>query len=117
MPRSLGIGVGVIHQKRAGPIVPAILLSGATAPENMAAGATIGTLNTVGTTGTPTFALDTNDGNRVALSGSTLQRGATALNFEDHPTLSFTVSVSGVTPAISPRLFNIAVTNVLEVAL
>jgi len=77
----------------------------------------LGTLSTQGTTGTAVFSLTNTDGNRVALSGANVVRGATAWDFETHPLVTFTVSVSGVTPTIAPTSFQMICSNVLETVL
>ena len=118
MPLSLGIGLSPVFGGRTGPPQPAVLLSTAGSfPENIASGAALGTLSVVNVTGTAAYTLTANDGNRVALSGANLTRGATAWDYETHPLVSFTISVAGTTPAISPRIFTLDVSNVLETTL
>ena len=53
----------------------------------------------------------------MALTGANLTRGATAWDYETHPIVTATISVSGVTPSIAPRTFLLFATNVLEVTL
>jgi hypothetical protein len=84
---------------------------GLSTPEASTAGTLIGTLSTVGTTGTPIFALDDSAGSKAAISGANINRGATALSFVTAAFFDITVSVTGVTPTISPTTFRIAVTT------
>ena len=99
------------------PITLGIYFTGFQAAENIALGANLGTLSTLGTTGTPVFSLTNSDGNRVSLSGTSILRGATAWDFEAHPIVTFTVSVTGVTPTIAPTNFSMVAMNVLETVL
>lgn len=101
---------------RAGVPVPAIVLSGRTVAENTDAATEIGTLSVVNATGTPTFTLDDDAGGLAALNadGVTIERGATALDYESAASFQITVSVADVTPAIDPRTFTIIVTDVDE---
>jgi len=85
--------------------------------ENIAGGTALGTLSVINATGTPAYTLTDSDGSRVALTGANVTRGATAWDYETHEFVTFTVSVSGVTPAIAPRTFLMIATNVLEVTL
>jgi hypothetical protein len=103
-----------------GAAVARIVLTGQTMAENSAAAAAVGTLSVVNATGTPTFTLTGNDGNRFALNGDgvTIQAGATNTNYDvDGTPRQITVEVSGTTPAINPTVFNINITNELEVTL
>lgn len=106
-------GRGPGHKSRTPPgtTTAALTLSGLSTPETSSAGALIGTLGTVGTTGTPVYALDNNAGGKAAISGANINRGATALSFETAAFFDITVSVTGVTPTISPTTFRIAVTT------
>jgi len=102
------------------PITLGIYFTGFQAAENIGAGAALGTLSTLGTTGTATFTLTNSDGNRVALSGTNnvnVVRGATAWDYETKPIVTFTVSVAGVTPTIPPTSFSMVAMNVLETVL
>jgi hypothetical protein len=97
-----------------------IILTGQSMAENSAAATAVGTLSVVNATGTPTFTLTGNDGNRFALNGDgvTIQAGATNTNYDvDGATRQITVEVSGTTPAIDPTVFDITITNELEVTL
>lgn len=105
---------------RAGRAVPAIRLSANSLQENSAQNTAIGTLFVSNATGTAVFTLTDSAGNKVQLAGTNnvnVQAGAVASNFETAQSYSFTVSVSGVTPAIAPTTFQINVVNVFEVTL
>lgn len=94
-----------------------IALSASTLAENSAAGTAIGTLSVSGATGTAVFALVDSAGTKVQLAGTNnvnVQAGATASNYETAAAYTFTVSVSGVTPAISNTTFTVSVTDVNE---
>jgi hypothetical protein len=92
----------------------AIALSVSSVAEDASSGTLIGTLSVVGSyTGTPVFALDDDAGGAVALDGDDVEVAA-ALDHETAPTLAIIVSVSGITPAVSQRAFNINVTDVAE---
>lgn len=112
-------GRGPGHKSRTPPGTggaAAITLSGLSTPETSAAGALIGSLSTVGTTGTPVFALDNNAGAKAALSGANINRGATALNADTASFFDIVVSVTGVTPSISPTTFRIGVVTAVDPA-
>lgn len=109
-----GRGPGHVARTPPGPAAAAMTLSGLSTAENSTAGTLIGVLGTVGTTGTPVFALDNNAGGRAALSGANLNRGATALDYATATFFDVTVSVTGVTPVISPTTFRIAVTPLVD---
>jgi hypothetical protein len=102
---------------------PVILLSGWDASEDAALGDPLATLSINGATGnwldpiTYTFVGTNHDGNRVAIDGSTVERGATALDYEDHPVLTFEIQADNGTDTPITRTFVRDVTNVLEVTL
>lgn len=107
-------GRGPGHKSRTPPgtTTAALTLSGLSTPETSTAGTLIGTLSTVGTTGTPVYALDNSAGSKAAISGANINRGATALSYATASFFDITVSVTGVTPSIAPTTFRIAVTSV-----
>lgn len=109
-----GRGPGHVARTPPGPAAAAMTLSGLSTAENSTAGTLIGVLGTVGTTGTPVYALDNNAGGRAALSGANLNRGATALDYATATFFDVTVSVTGVTPVITPTTFRIAVTPLVD---
>ena len=116
--RLIAIGISPLCGGPSGPPRAAMLLSGSGIfAENIAGGAALGTLSVINATGTPAYTLTDSDGSRVALTGANVTRGATAWDYETHEFVTFTVSVSGVTPAIAPRTFLMIATNVLEVTL
>lgn len=90
-----------------------ILLSGSTVAEHSSNGTLVGTLSVSGATGTPVFTLDDDAGGLFALDGADLEV-AGSLDYETATSHSITVSVSGVTPSISPTNFTITVTDVPE---
>ncbi len=90
-----------------------ILLSGATVAEHSSNGTLVGTLSVSGATGTPSFTLDDDAGGRFVLDGNDLEVAGT-LDYEAATSHLITVSVSGVTPAISPTGFTISLTDVPE---
>ena len=87
-----------------------------TLKEDAAAGATAGAL--VGKTPGSTLALVGDAGGRVALSGATIVRGATALDYETATSHSFTVRETLGDSANSPHdtVLTLAVTDVAEQA-
>ena len=100
-----------------GGIGAAILLSANTLQENSAQGTAIGTLSVVNATGTASFTLTDSAGNKIQLAGTNnvnVQAGSVAADYETATSFTFTVSVSGVTPSISPRTFTIFVGDVAE---
>jgi len=102
-----------------GSTAAAIILSAASLPENSPAGTAIGTLSVVNATGTAVFTLTDSAGNKIQLAGTNnvnVQAGATNTDFETTPTFTFQVSVSGTTPAISPKTFTINVGDVDDTA-
>ena len=92
----------------------AIRLSANTLAENSAQATAIGTLSVTGAIGTPSFTLVDSASNKVQLSGSAVQAGSSASDYETTPSFTFVVSVSGVVPAISNTTFTINVTDVNE---
>lgn len=104
-----GRGPGHTARTPPGPAAAAMTLSGLSTPEDSTAGTLIGVLGTVGTTGTPVFALTDNAGGKAALSGANVNRGATALSYATAQFFDITVTVTGVTPVISATTFRIAV--------
>ena len=117
---SIGIGIAIdlnCLMGRNGASGAFIALSANTLQEGAAEGTAIGTLSTVGTTGTASFTLVDSAGNKVKLAGTNnvnLQAGAVASDYETATSFDITVSVSGVTPAIANRTFTISVTDVSE---
>lgn len=106
-----GVGGGL------GPAPGAIVLSAANLPENSAQGTAIGNLSTINTTGTASFTLTDSAGNKIQLAGTNnvnVQAGSVEADYETATTFTFTVSVSGVTPAIPPTTFTIFVQDVPE---
>lgn len=91
----------------------AILLSASTVAEGAANGTLVGTLSVSGATGTPAFTLDDDAGGLFVLDGNDLEVAGT-LDYETASSQQVTVSVSGVTPSISPTTFTITVTDVNE---
>lgn len=88
-----------------------------TLAESASSGATAGTLT--GVTAGSSLSLADNAGGSVALSGNTVVRGATALDFETNPTPSFTVRETLAGASNSPRdtVFTLSVTNSTEVTI
>ncbi len=82
--------------------------------ESAAQGATAGTLG--GITSGSTLSLTDNAGGRVQLSGTIVQRGGTALDFETATSHSFTVreTLTGATNTPRDTTLTLAVTNVFE---
>lgn len=120
MEIDLGLGVTSLPVWQRGVSSPRIVLSANTLPENSPEGTAIGTLSVVGATGTAVFTLTDSSGNQVKLAGTNnvdLEAGATEADYETTQSFQFTVSVSGVTPAIPDATLTVVVTNVLEVTL
>lgn len=95
----------------------AIRLSGNALDENSAQATSIGTLSVVGSVGTASFTLVDSASNKIQLAGTNnvnVQAGSSPVDYETTPSFTFTVSVSGVTPAISNTTFTIVVGNVAE---
>ena len=115
-----GFGIAVTVVSSGGlPVVGigAILLSASNLSENSAEGTAIGTLSVVGVSGTAAFTLVDSSSNKVKLAGTNnvnVQAGAGAVNYETTQSFTFTVSVSGVTPALPNRTFTVIVTDVNE---
>ena len=95
-----------------------IQLSASTLAENSAQTTAIGTLSVSGSVvGTASFALVDSASNKVQLAGTdnvNVQAGSSAVNYETTPSFTFTVSVSGITPAVGNRQFTVTVTDVNE---
>jgi hypothetical protein len=89
-----------------------INLTGTTIPESATVGATVGTLNISGATGTPVFTLVENPSGKLAINFGNLLQVAGPLDFETEPSLPITVAVSGVSPATPSREFTVTVTFV-----
>ena len=100
MPR---LGLGAARKRNVvGGGVATIMLSSNAIAENAAAGANVGTLSVVGGSGTYTFSLTDTAGNRFAVDGAALERGATALDYETATSHSVTVTAdNGVDPVIT----------------
>lgn len=102
---------------------PTIRINGWFAPEDAALNDQLGSLVIANATGnwlgliTYTFVGTNHDGNRVAISADTIRRGATALNFEDHPSLDFEIQADNGIDLPITAAFSRPVTNVLEVTL
>jgi hypothetical protein len=114
---ALGRGFGRLGGGGGASRTPAIRLSASTLAEGSAAATAIGTLSVVNATGTAAFTLVDSAGTKIALSGANnvnVVAGATASDYETATSFTFTVSVSGVTPAISNATFTINVTDVNE---
>jgi hypothetical protein len=110
----LGAGFGRLGGRRGVGAAARIVLSANTIAENASLGAVVGTLSVVNATGTPAFTLTDTAGNRFALDGSAIERGATSLNYEAATSHDVVVSVADVTPAIADTTFTILVTNIVE---
>ncbi len=116
---SIGLPVTVVASGGL-PVIGAstIVLSASTLAENSAEGTAIGNLSVVNATGTAAFTLVDSSSNKVKLAGANnvnVQAGSSAVNYEAPTTsFTFTVSVSGVTPAIPPATFTVIVTDVNE---
>ena len=88
---------------------PALRFSPSAMLDSASVGDDVGTVTISGVyTGTPVFALDVDDGGDYSINSSTglVEVAGTLVAGTD----SITVSVSGITPAASPRSFNITVT-------
>lgn len=96
------------------PTLSALSLSNSSAAETIAAGATIGTV--LGTTAGSTLSLVDNAGSRFALSGGTLQRGATRLDYEAASSHSITIreTLAGATNTPRDTVLSITVTDASE---
>jgi hypothetical protein len=116
-----GFGIAVTQATNGLPVSgitfgPTLQLTGNSVAENAAVNTTVGTLSvTSGTTGTPAYTLTDSAGGKFNLSGSTLRTNA-ALDYETATSHNVTVSVSGLTPAVSAATFTIIVTNVDDTA-
>jgi hypothetical protein len=115
----LGIGLSIpkVATSGGGSAAAAMLIDNLSVAEGSAAGTLIGTLSIVNSGGVPLYTLTDDAGGRIGIDGAEIQVGGTALDYEAGTSHNFTVSVSGLDPAIEPRTFTVAVTNVLEVSL
>lgn len=101
------------------PAAPIVVTLGAltgtfTLAENASAGASAGALS--GRTSGSTLTLTDDAGGRVALSGTTIIRGATALNYEASASHNFTVRevLSGATNTPNSTVLTLTVTDIAE---
>jgi hypothetical protein len=94
---------------------PYIALSGWNAPSTASLGDLLGTLsigNAAGNWLDPiTYTAIDTDGNRIAIDGDSVERGTTALDFGDHPTLTFEIEADNGTDPPLTRIFEQSVTN------
>lgn len=104
----------VLGHPRGGTLLSAILLSASTLAENSAEDTVIGNLSVTGVTGTPSYTLVDSASNKVKLASGVIKAGSSAANYETATSFTFTVSVSGVTPAIANTTFTVYVTDVNE---
>ena len=114
---ALGRGIGRLGGGGGVSRTPAIRLSANSLAENSAQNTAIGTLSVVNATGTAAFTLVDSASSKIQLAGTNnvnVQAGTAAANYESATSFTFTVSVSGVTPAISNATFTIFVTDVNE---
>ena len=111
-PKSTALTLYVQNVPEAGTLVA--LTGPFTLPEDAAAGAVAGSVN--GKTTGSTLALGSDAGGRVALSGTNIVRGATALNYETAQSHSFTVTETLADSPNSPKTttLTLGVTNVAE---
>lgn len=91
-----------------------ITLTAQTVAENAAQGAVIGTIGAAGGTEPYTFSLTDTGGGRAQVSGTQLQKGATALNFEVSGTFNITLRVTDDNSQTFDKQFTITVTNINE---
>ena len=110
---SLGLGLKLGLRPSGGQAVPAIIISANTIAEDASVGDAVGTLSVINATGTPAFTLDDDAGGLFALDGAVVEV-AGALDYETASSHQITVSVSGVTPSIAPRVISIQVLDVSE---
>lgn len=91
-------------------------LSNASTPENSTNGTTVGTI--IGGQSGSTFSMTDTAGSRFSLSGTTVSRGATGLNYEAATSHSVTIRETNASYSNSPRdtVIAIGVTNVFEAA-
>lgn len=99
-----------------GPGVPTLVLSARTIAENASAGATVGTLSVANGSGSYTFSLTDTAGNRFALDGADLERGATSLDYEAATSHSITVEADNGVDTPLTRTFTILVTDIDDTA-
>lgn len=108
---AIGIAIGLNYGSAQGAAGPYILLSANNVPEDASIGDAVGTLSVVGATGTPTFTLEDDAGGLFVLDGAVL-KVAGALDYTAATSHQIIVSVSGVTPAVTNRGFDIFILDV-----
>lgn len=95
-----------------------IFLSATSINENSTVGTTLGTASISGSyTGTPTWSLTNSASGTFAIDSSTgavTVANNTALDYETNMTLQITISVAGVSPAVSSQDVTVTVLNVIE---
>lgn len=108
----IGLGLGLGSERVGSRMQPS---GGMSVAEDAANGTTVGTISAVGTTGTPTWSEVADPSGLFTINSSTGVITTTgALDYETATSHSYTVGVSGVTPAISNTTFTITVTDVAE---
>jgi hypothetical protein len=109
----LGAGFGGLGAAQRGASQPRILLSGSSIAENSANGTVVGTATAYGTTGTPTWSLSADPDSKFTIDASTgVVTNDAAVDYETATSHSITISVSGTSPVLPDRTFNITVTDV-----
>jgi hypothetical protein len=121
MAFGLGFSIWDVAIAGGGGSGPAIRLVGSTLSEDAALGGAVGTFSIANATGNwldpITYTLTDTAGNRFAVDGDDLERGATAVDYEAATSHSITVEADNGTDDPITRTFTITVTNVLEVTL
>jgi hypothetical protein len=109
-----GVWSGQVPEEEPAPITLAALGGTFSLAEDAAANAVAGALT--GKTADSTLSLTDDAGGRVALSGTNVVRGATALNYEDFTSHSFTVreTLAGATNSPRDTVRTLNVTDVSE---
>jgi len=117
-----GFGIAVTQAANGLPVSgitfgPTLQLTGNSVLENSAVNTVVGTVSvTAGTTGTPTYTLTDNAGGKFKLVGNSLQVATATIDYETATFHGITVSVSGLTPTVSPAIFTVYVIDVDDTA-
>jgi len=117
-----GFGIAVTQAANGLPVSgitfgPTLQLTGNSVLENSAVNTVVGTVSvTAGTTGTPTYTLTDNAGGKFKLVGNSLQVATATIDYETATFHGITVSVSGLTPTVSPAIFTVYVLDVDDTA-
>src|SRR5215212_10217904 len=99
----LGLGLRLRSSRSFGPPVPRIALSSNSVSEDASTGDAVGTLSVRNGSGTYTFALVDDAGDRFALDGAVLELGATALDYDAASVHAITVEADNGVDAVITR--------------